>query len=1035
MIAVLDLETRSPVDLTATGVWPYAAHPLTEIMCAAVTVDSGAPLIYIPMKFQRMIQPIFHKIQYEVITEYRFKDILSRAEITVAQNSAFEQTIINTNAVPRLGWPPLLLEKLHDTMAQLAYCALPLNLDMAGAALNLSIQKDSVGHSVMQKLCKPRQPRKAEREADPDWESKIYWHEDPEDLVTLFNYCGTDVLTERLIYHTLPKLPPVERKIWEANQRANQRGIPVDVENVKAIVKVVSEREEQQLKRFAQLTDGAVSGPRSYVALKEWVEQQAGINLDSVDKTATAELLTRPDIPERVRQALQIKSELSKSSVAKFRAMLDAVGEDGRIRDLFLYHGAATGRYSSRQVQLHNQPRSSYNPVEWELAAEFFRAGDVEALQLFFDDPYYVASRCVRGSFCAPQGSRFLCSDFSSIEAVGEAYLAGEQFVLDAFSAGKDLYILDAAGIFNCEYGDIDKKDPRRQVGKTSTLALGYGGGIGAYATMAKGYGVDLETLPQFILPTATDEELEGDYGARALAQSYVDMNPGVMSIDAAVACDVIKRRWRATHSKTVQFWRGLGEAAFQAVQNPGQVFSFRAIKYCYHRDFLKCLMPSGRTMHYYKPKINDTMQTWGEVKPTLSYMSLKVIDGKTTRQWGRTATYGPKLAENCVSGEAEVLTPGGWVKLKKWTPIQPVWDGIAFVKGESLINKGVKSTIEYLGVRLTPDHLLWTVKGWKSAYATKIRGFNRPTVFLPYDYGVSSQQWPKKVLDCALRLWKRNRLRRSSFNFENETGFTKILRVYDQRINSPQAAPPRNDQSSGILGLAVNESSVQFANTSSVEELRRPRNKRVQKMVRKFRMFLERYGINIPKRVDVGTQGQQQRVLSRELLLGNSSRTKQQQTIQSGYQYAVGEDDCISSVEKVQNKYYDIIVSVGSRMARIFSFFKARSSEQIKKCTVYDIQNCGPRNRFVIRGTNKIPFIVHNCTQGYCRDLLSWAMLRLEEKGYPIVLHVHDEAAAELPEGRGSLAEFNRIMTEVPHWAAGMPIRAEGWENKRYHK
>jgi len=739
---VFDWETRSPVDINKQGAFVYAEHPDTEIMCLSVAVDMNPPLLWVPEKFRRLISP--KNIRYKLITAEQAHDLILRSDQAISHNASFEYVIWRKIAYERLGWPELPLDKLHCTLAMCAYHALPLNLDQAAQALNLAVKKDMKGNSIMLKLCRPRKPRQAERDADPYWATKHFWHEDPADLEALFNYGGKDAEVERQVFHSLAPLPPFERKIWLLDQRINLRGVPVDIENVRAIVEVTGDRETEQLAKFQKLTNGQVSGPRSYVALKDWVNEQTGLQLVTVDKTTVTDLLkgTLPANKEKivhckqkpfdvyigrgskwgnqfeigkhgdraeviqkyetyirkkpellsalfelsgkvlgcycspkachgevfikliVEEVLKIKAELSKSSVAKFKSMLARVNSDGRLRGMFQYGGASTMRWAARGVQLHNQPRDSYGPETWENVAELFRDHDTEAITMLYDDPFFVASRCVRGALCTKEGRRFICADFNSIEARGNAFLAGEKSTLDAFIAGKDPYKVAAQGIFNVEYDDVTKD--QRQVGKVSELALGYNGGIGAYASMASGYGVDLETLSPHIMPYATEEELEGPYGARALAKSYLTQNPGAMSMWAAVACDVIKRKWRAAHPNIVRFWHGLQEAAYQAIESPGEVRGYRGIRYCMHDRFLKCLLPSGRLMQYYLPRISPVETLWKEKKLTITYMGMKVVDGATTRQWTRLATYGGKICENVVQAYCRDLLAEAMLRLEK---------------------------------------------------------------------------------------------------------------------------------------------------------------------------------------------------------------------------------------------------------------------------------------------------------------------------------------------------------------------------------
>ena len=184
-------------------------------------------------------------------------------------------------------------------------------------------------------------------------------------------------------------------------------------------------------------------------ALKEWVNEQTGLELDSVDKNVTAGLLKEGDLPEHVLGALRVKAELAKASTAKFKAMLDRASADGRVRGVFMYGAASTLRWGGRGIQAQNLPRDSYKPAVYEQVAELFRAGDAEMIQALYDDPFFVASRCVRGSICTAPDREFICSDFSSIEARVLAWLADDQPALNVFDNDLDPYKVAAQGGFS----------------------------------------------------------------------------------------------------------------------------------------------------------------------------------------------------------------------------------------------------------------------------------------------------------------------------------------------------------------------------------------------------------------------------------------------------------------------------------------------------------------------------------------------------------------------------------------------------------
>ena len=644
MQLTIDFEARSRVEIKDRGAYVYAADPSTEAMCMGIAVDDEPVRLWIADHFLGLVDQA--QLKYPIIRPLEVLRLAFKADKVVAHNSMFEYLLWNWC----LKWPHLPLEKLHCTAAQSRYHALPSSLEGAGAALGLPIQKDKIGHAAMLRTCKP-----VKKTGE--------WNEDPQDLLDNFNYCGMDIETTRLLHKTLAPLPAIERKIWLMDQRINLRGVPVDLPGVQAWVSLVQKREQGLIERFKGVVNGAVSGPRSYVKIKEWLNSR-GVPCTSVDKEHTLKILARDNVPEDIREALTIKSEISKSSTSKLKAMINR-SHQGRIYGMFYYFGAATGRWTGEGVQLHNLPRDSYYPEEWEGATELAALDMPEAMKILYDDIFFAASRCVRGALCAPEGKNFVASDFSSVEARGLALLANEAAILKAFDEGMDVYKIAAASTFDVPYDEVTKA--QRQVGKVQDLALGYNGGIGALVTMGTGYGIDLETLPPLILPSATHEELGGTYGAKALATMYKKQNPEIkISFNAAVACDILKRRWRDVHPATCDFWKDLNAAAVGAIANPGDVFEVGDLKYVVHNDFLKCLLPSGRLLQYYQPQMRINPTPWDESHSAVTYMSLKVANGRTTRAWVRTPTYGGKLAENVVQAYCRDLLAWAMLRLEK---------------------------------------------------------------------------------------------------------------------------------------------------------------------------------------------------------------------------------------------------------------------------------------------------------------------------------------------------------------------------------
>lgn len=643
MKLTLDFETRSTVDLASAGPWKYAADQSTDVLCLAVKPDTQVTQLWIP---DWLITGAILELLPPGIILLSDEELLQKidaARVLEAHNAEFERSIWK-HVMGRYGFPEIPLAKWDCTAARAAMCALPRQLKDACRVLRVPVQKDMEGHRLMLKLCKPRLPRKAEKEANQNWQQTTYWHDDPKDFVRLFQYCIQDVEAEHSLSKALRHLSSEEKAIWRVDQAVNERGVAIDLESITGIIDTLRTHEKALLQRMAQLTGGMVESPRQVAKMTSWLAGN-GVIAENLQKHTVVELL-QGDMPGNVRQVLEIRQSLGKASTAKFQAMLDRADDDGRARALFLYHAASTGRYGGKAIQPQNMPRDCYDGATLEEVYQAFGNGDTGFIELFYDDPFQAASRCIRGALTAGPGKELICADYNSIEARGNAWLAGEESILKAFRAGLDLYKVAAAGTFGVKYNEVDKK--QRQLGKVQILALGYQGGIGAFAAMAVAYSIDLETLPALVMPFATRDELDGPYGAKALATTYLKRNPEAMSFEAAVACDVLKRKWRVDNPNITASWKSLENAAVDAVMNPGQEFRYRRVVYRTWRDslgnnYLLCKLPSGRILYYFDPQIREITTPWDEAKEVITYYTVDSM----TKQWVRRPAYGGLLCEN----------------------------------------------------------------------------------------------------------------------------------------------------------------------------------------------------------------------------------------------------------------------------------------------------------------------------------------------------------------------------------------------------
>lgn len=525
-----------------------------------------------------------------------------------AHNAQFERLIASGPAGERAGFPTLTTSQMRCTMAMAYAMGLPGSLDDAAAAVGLEYRKDAKGGRTMLQLSKPR------RVED---DGTVVWWDDPDKFEMLYAYCKQDVEVERALHHRLMELSPGEQALWLLDQEINDRGVRVDLDAIERAIDLADAEAKRLNRAMVAVTKGAVATCTATGQLTDWLRWR-GVDTEGVAKDQVAWLLGHDKLPNDVRRALLLRQEAGKSSVAKYKKMRDLAGSDGRMRGLFQYHGAATGRWAARGAQLQNLPRPAllHDPAEVEDAVAHF--DDPAYLEIAYGTPLNVLSDCIRGMLVPAPGHEFVTCDFSNIEGRVLAWLAGEAWKLDAFRAfdagfGPDLYMVAASRIQRCS---IDDAKPHRQIGKVAELALGYGGGVGAFKTMAVNYGVDV-----------SDER-----------------------------ADEIKVAWRDAHPAIVQFWKDLERAAIDATVKGG-VRHARGIAFRRAGSFLWCQLPSKRVLCYPYPEVHDKEMSWSTpekpaFRPALTY---KAVNG-VTRKWERCDTYGGALAENVTQAVARDL-------------------------------------------------------------------------------------------------------------------------------------------------------------------------------------------------------------------------------------------------------------------------------------------------------------------------------------------------------------------------------------------
>lgn len=573
----IDLETYSSVDIKTAGLHAYVESDDFEILLLAYAWGND------PVRVLDLTGPEPDELSDIIAC------LLDSGTVKAAHNAAFERTCL----VKYTGHY-MRPEEWEDSMILAAQNGLPMSLDACGDALMLDRQKIKEGTTLINYFCKPCRPtianggrtRNLPEHAPDKWER-------------FKHYCGRDVEVEREIMHRLSgyQVTPFERRLQALDARINERGVLIDRELAEAAVAVDDAFTAEHTAELRRLT--GLDNPNSVEQVKGWLAA-VGLPCDSLSKQNVAELYKAATDPT-TRRVLELRQMLGKTSTTKYQSMLRAMCKDDRVRGIMQFYGAGrTGRWAGRIVQPQNLPQNHLDQIE--TARELVRSKDLDLLEMIYDSVPDVLSQLIRTALIAPPGHTFLVADYSAIEARVIAYLAGEQWMMDAFSAGKDLYCETASQMFGVPVVKHGVNGDLRAKGKIATLACGYGGGVGAL----KAFGADKMGL--------TDPEMQ----------------------------DIVTQ-WRTASPTIPRFWRETEHAVKRALGTPGkrQMVPCCGVIYWRDADALRCKLPSGRVLSYWGARLDDD--------GSIYFMG----QNQTTRKWERTETWGGKLVENIVQAYA----------------------------------------------------------------------------------------------------------------------------------------------------------------------------------------------------------------------------------------------------------------------------------------------------------------------------------------------------------------------------------------------
>ncbi|HIE7067250.1 TPA: DNA polymerase I [Serratia marcescens] len=633
----LDLETFCETPIK-NGTHAYAEG--VEIMLFAWAIDDGPVSVHDFTEDKHLPAQLLAALGDENVLIY-------------AHNSHFDRTMLR-HALRRL-LPGVVaggVERWRDTMVKALAHGLPGALGALCEVLNVDTDKakDKAGKQLIQLFCKPR-PKNSKLRRATAKSHPVEWQR-------FVEYAGLDIHAMRAVDAKLPSwnYQGAELALWHRDQKINDRGVCVDVELAEAAIAAVGD-EQQRLAELTQaMTDGEVQAATQRDAMLRHILEAFGVDLPDMQKSTLERRINDPDLPAPLRELLTIRLAACTTSTSKYKALMKGVSSDGRLRGTLQFCGASrTGRWAGRLFQPQNLPRPTLDQEQIDQGIEALKLGVAD---LVFDNIMELTSSALRGCIMAPPGKKLVVSDLSNIEGRFLAWLAGEEWKLQAFRdydniigtdengepirAGHDLYKLAYARAFNMTPEDVDKA--MRQIGKVMELGLGFSGGVAAFVTFALVYGLDLEDLADAALPNipiAIQREAQSWWQASVKQKKTYGLSERVF-----ITCDSLKRLWRNAHPETVSLWSELENAVRRAIAQPGKQFNCRRLKVRKDGSWLRIALPSGRVVCYPGAAI---------VKGDITYMGVNPY----SRKWQRLKTYGGKLVENVTQAGARDVLAG----------------------------------------------------------------------------------------------------------------------------------------------------------------------------------------------------------------------------------------------------------------------------------------------------------------------------------------------------------------------------------------
>lgn len=894
--------------------------------------------------------------------------------LVYAHNAPFEWAIWNHVMVPRYGWPELKIEQVRCTMAMAYAMGLPGALEAAAPTLGIPQRKDSVGKRIMLTWCKPK--------ADG-----TFWRpeDDPPKFQALCDYCMQDVVVERALHHRLMELSPSEQTLWTLDHRINQRGVLVDLSSIDKAIRLVNDERRRLDQGMLKTTGGVVGSCTEVQLLVKWIRSQ-GVEVPGLAKADVLDALSG-DLPANVRQALELRKEAAKSSTAKLAAMKERATSDGRVRGIHQFHGAGTGRWAGRGIQPQNLARPRATTRQKDIEDIFAHLDNRAYVDALYGPIMDAMADCIRGMIVAPPGKDLIACDFSAVEARVLAWLAGQDDVLDAFRNREDIYKLAASRIYRVPKEQVDKQ--QRQIGKVAVLACFAGG---TQVLTNNGYKNIVGVLPNDLLWDGESWVSHDGVVAKGVRQT-VSVDGIEVTPDHLIKTGPTWKQAKelASNGSTLSLALETGSENLPSLVSSGSnpeparhpwsgfsVLAGLSRILCTTPIFAKGLLLDVMCA------LNGKRAIGGRIfGPMRLWFRMTAIEGvcSTAFQPASIAVTTPR------TGGTSTTVPEAYGCTSRGVQTEGLFSNIWFrLKGGTSLDSNLTA-------------LMLTEVTNRATCDLSLRLKTKAISVALAPYSAASENL-RPVFDI-LNSGPNNR-----FTIKSDTGHLLVHNCgYQGGIGAFQSMA-RNynvkvkDEEADEIKVAWREAHPEIVRYwSSVEAA-------------------AILAMKIGGAVSAGPAGRQ--VVYKKA--GSFLWCKLPSGRVLCYPYPELRTVTTSWGEDKEALTYMTVVS------------------NIKAKILEDPHASGTWKRVATYGGS----LVENVTQAVARDLLAEAMVRLETAGYPIHMHVHDEVVTEVTE---SVADFatktedrdlvrvESLMSEVPNWATGLPLAAEGWRGKRYRK